>query len=141
MYRKTFRPCYGKLGILSSIVSTIPFLALTATATADTKAEIVNSIGLMNPAFVEVNPDRPNIFLATYPTPKHGHDKLESIRDPITAELEEKHQDFPLTLIYGNLETISECLRYVSTFKIQIKLLVTFLTLFVAVMHPFYFTL
>ena len=86
-------------------------MALTATATADTKAEIVNSVGLLNPALVEVNPDRPNIFLAGYPRPKRGDDKLESILNPIITELEEKRHNFPLTLIYGNLETISECFR------------------------------
>ena len=61
---------------------------------------------------VEINPDRPNIFLASYPRPNHGDTKLENILSPLADELINKRQDFPLTLIYGNLATIAECFLY-----------------------------
>ena len=35
--RKDFRPCYGKLGMLASLFPSLPFLALTATATLSYK--------------------------------------------------------------------------------------------------------
>ena len=115
IFRKEFRPCYGKLGLLASIFPSIPYLALTATATLATKEEIVRSLGLMDPTFVEINPDRPNIYFASFTRPSRGDNKLDSILSPLVCELKESRQDFPLTLIYGNLETIAECFCYFST--------------------------
>ena len=112
--RKEFRPCYGKLGLLSSIFPNIPILALTATATVNTKKEIVSSLALMDPKFIEINPDRPNIFFSSCTRPSHGDDKLSPILSPLVHELLEMRQYFPLTLIYGNLQTISECFCYFS---------------------------
>lgn len=62
--RKDFRPCYGKLGMLASLFPSLPFLALTATANQQTKKEIVESLGLVEPVFIEINPDRANIFFS-----------------------------------------------------------------------------
>lgn len=80
----------------------------------ETKKNIVHSLALMDPSYVEINPDRPNIFLASYARPSHGDDKLDRILSPIVDELKEKRQDFPLTLIYGNLATIAECYCFFS---------------------------
>ena len=80
----------------------------------ETKKNIVHSLALMDPSYVEINPDRPNIFLASYTRPSHGDDKLDRILSPIVDELKEKRQDFPLTLIYGNLATIAECYCFFS---------------------------
>ena len=74
----------------------------------------MSSLGLMDPKFIEINPDRPNIFFSSCTRPSHGDDKLAPILNPLVQELLEMRQDFPLTLIYGNLQTISECFCYVS---------------------------
>ena len=113
--RKDVRPCYEKLGLLGSIFPHAPQVALTATATTETKKEIVKSLGLDDPKFVEISPDRPNILFSSRNRPTHGDDKLESILNPLVEELIIKRQDFPLTLIYGNLATISECYSYFNT--------------------------
>ena len=63
LFRKDFRPCYAKIGVLGSLFSDVPIVALTATATAQRKKEIETSLGMHNPVIVESNPDRPNIFL------------------------------------------------------------------------------
>ena len=112
--RKEFRPCYGKLGLLASVFSSIPSLALTATATLQKKEEIVQSLGLLDPSSVEINPDRPNIFFAACSRPNQGDTKLEAILGPLADELIEKRSTFPLTLIYGNLATVAECFIYFS---------------------------
>ena len=82
----------------------MPLLALTGTATAATKSGIVTALGLSSPVTVECSPNR------TYDShvhPDRGDDKLDRILEPIVAELKSKRLDMPLTLIYGNLETIS----------------------------------
>lgn len=99
---------------MTSVFHNIPSLALTATATQQTKKEIVKSLGLLDPLPIEINPDRPNIFLASYPRPNQGDTKLENILRPLADELIDMRQDFPLTLIYGNLATIAECFLYFS---------------------------
>lgn len=94
--------------------SSVPTLALTATATLQKKEEIVQFLGLIDSLSVEINPDRPNIFFATCSRPNQGATKLEPILGPLADELIEKRSNFPLTLIYGNLATIAECFGYFS---------------------------
>ena len=112
--RCTFRPAYGKIGVLSSLFPAVPVLALTGTATRVTKNGIIDSLGLSDPVIVESNPDRPNLYYASHVRPDRGDDKLDSILQPIVAELKAKKDQMPLTLIYGNLETIAECFLYFS---------------------------
>ena len=104
--RKDFRPCYGKLGMLASLFPSLPFLALTATANQQTKKEIVESLGLVEPVFIEINPDRANIFFSSRRRPDRGEDKIHPILTPLIQELQDQRQNSPLTLVYGNLETI-----------------------------------
>ena len=112
--RKDFRPCYGKLGMLASLFPSLPFLALTATANQQTKKEIVESLGLVEPVFIEINPDRANIFFSSSRRPDRGEDKLHPILTPLIQELQDQRQNSPLTLVYGNLETVSECFLFAS---------------------------
>ena len=112
--RKDFRLCYGKLGMLASLFPSLPFLALTATANQQTKKEIVESLGLVEPVFIEINPDRANIFFSSRRRPDRGEDKLHPILTPLIQELQDQRQNSPLTLVYGNLETVSECFMFAS---------------------------
>ena len=89
-------------------------VALTATATLGMQKEIIECLGMSQPAVITVNPDRPNIYFASFSRPSRGSDKLLEILEPLTKELQTKRHNFPLTLIYGNLETISECYLYFS---------------------------
>ena len=77
--RLEFRPCYGKLSVLASVFGCVPTLALIATATLQKKEEIVQSLGPIDPVSVEINPDRPNIFLC-------GMFKTKSRRHQIRAQ-------------------------------------------------------
>ena len=114
MFRKDFRPWYGKIGMLTSIFPKIPFLAMTATATLRMKKDIATSLGLIDPIHIEESPDRPNIFFSALPRPDRGDDKLEPILFPLIEELKAKRLDFPLTIVYGSLKVIGECFSMTS---------------------------
>lgn len=107
--RKNFRPAYSQLDVLSSIFPKKPIVALTATATKKRKAEITTALGMINAIIVEESPNRPNIYFSSSRRKNTGDDRLDEILLPLTKELFEKRMDFPLTLIYGSLETISTC--------------------------------
>ena len=94
--------------------SSVPILALTASATLQKNEEIAQSLGLIDPLSFEINPDHPNIFFAARSRPNQGDTKLEPILGPLADELIEKRSNFPLTLIYGNLATVAECFVYFS---------------------------
>lgn len=58
-----FRPDYRRLGAIADAVGRPPILALTATASPMVRAEIVERLGLRDPAIVARGFDRPNIDL------------------------------------------------------------------------------
>ena len=71
---------------------------------------MVEILGLSKPKIVESNPDRANIYCASHICSDKGDEKLDSILEPIVAELKAYKVNMPLTLIYGSLETISDCI-------------------------------
>ena len=112
MFRKEFRPAYAKLAVLSSFFPNVPIIGLTATATKATQDKINDSLGLFEPTIVMINPDLANIFFESHRRKNTGDDKLVEILEPLAIGLKKQRQDFPLTLIYGQLETVSECYMY-----------------------------
>ena len=85
---------------------------MTATATKQMKKDISDGLGLIDPVHIEVCPDHPNIFIIFQKRLDRGDDKLQPILRPLLEELKAQHLDFPLTLVYGNLETIGECFLF-----------------------------
>ena len=61
--RKCFRPAYTKVSILSSYFPHALIVALTATATLGMQKEIIECLGMSQPAVITVNPDRPTFIL------------------------------------------------------------------------------
>jgi ATP-dependent DNA helicase RecQ len=59
-----FRPDYWQLGLARERLGRPPTIALTATATPATQADIVARLGLRDPLLVRGPLDRPNLFLA-----------------------------------------------------------------------------
>ena len=57
---------------------------------------------------VECNPNRHNIYYASHVRADRGENKLHEILDPIVSGLKLEKLNMPLTLIYGNLETVSD---------------------------------
>lgn len=69
---------------------------------------------MLEPAIIKINPDRENIYFASYKRESTGDDKLLEIIEPLMQQLKQEQQEFPLTLVYCNLETISDCNMYFS---------------------------
>ncbi|XP_068741906.1 uncharacterized protein [Montipora capricornis] len=99
---------------ICSLFPAVPVLALIGTATRATKSGIIDSLGLSDPVIVESNQDRANLYYASYVHPDRGDGKLDSLLQLIVVELKAKKNQMPLTLIYGNLETIAECFVFFS---------------------------
>lgn len=95
--------------MLASLFPNVPMLALTATATTQTKEQIATNLGMHDPVIIETNPDRPNIYYNSKRRADKGEGKLQSILEPLVKELKAKRLEFPLTVIYGNLVTVSDC--------------------------------
>ena len=101
--RKSFRPAYGKLDLLTSIFSKTPIIGLTATATKQMQQKIVEAMGMISSFVIDVhvNPDRKNIYFSSSRRGNQGDEKLVNILDPLLKDLRSRRQDFPLTIIYG----------------------------------------
>lgn len=90
-----------------------PLLGLTATATKAMQKKIEESLGMIDATEILINPNRSNIYLSSS---RRGNrtDELGNILDPIIKDLQAQRLGFPLTVIYGSLETISSCYSYFS---------------------------
>ncbi|KAK2554247.1 ATP-dependent DNA helicase Q-like 2 [Acropora cervicornis] len=111
---KNFRPSYGKLATIGSILPQVPLLGLTATATKKTRTDIIESLGMVNPVEILGNPDRPNISFSSSSRPDRGEDKLNEILVPLVESLKKERTKFPFTVVFGTLETISSCYNFFS---------------------------
>ncbi|KAL9244687.1 hypothetical protein vseg_018439 [Gypsophila vaccaria] len=65
-----FRPDYQGLGILKQKFPTVPVLALTATATAVVKEDVVQALGLENCIIFRQSFNRPNLWYSVMPKTK-----------------------------------------------------------------------
>ena len=77
--------------------------------------KIVEAMGMISHFVIDVNPDRKNIYFSSSRRGNQGDEKLVNILDPLLKDLRSRRQDFPLTIIYGNLETIANCFSYFSS--------------------------
>ena len=116
MYRKNFRPAYGKLDVLSSVFPSVSHVALTATATRATQEFIKDSLKLNEAVVIQANPDRENIFYESKVRPSGGEERVTAVLEPLAKELLEKKIRMPLTIVYGNLATCSDAFLYFSQF-------------------------
>jgi ATP-dependent DNA helicase RecQ len=57
-----FRPDYAQLGQVRQQLGRPPTIALTATATADVRGDIIQNLGLSDPAVIVTGFDRPNLL-------------------------------------------------------------------------------
>jgi ATP-dependent DNA helicase RecQ len=84
-----FRPSYLALAGIASSMRPAPVLALTATATPATRKEIVQRLGLKNPA-IQVAPfDRPNLYFEVQPC--NHYEKLRRLYHILRAEKAGSH--------------------------------------------------
>ena len=74
-----FRPDYRALGRLKSAFPNVPRLAVTATADARTRADILEQLDLTDPALHVASFDRPNLTLSAEPKAGTKTDRLVSL--------------------------------------------------------------
>ena len=67
---------------------------------------------MFNPVEIFANPDRPNIYFSASARPDRGDDKLNEILRPMVDRLKRERLQFPLTIVFGNLEIISSCYAF-----------------------------
>ena len=89
-------------------------MALTGTATSETKSIIIGSLQLKDVGVIEVSPDRENIFYDVKTRQSHGDDKLDPILKPVANMLKGLKLGMELTVIYGTLQTCADCFLYFS---------------------------
>ena len=71
-----FRPDYRALGRLKEVFPSVPRLAVTATADARTRTDILEQLDLTDPALHVASFDRPNLTLAAEPKMGNKTDRL-----------------------------------------------------------------
>ncbi|XWS67950.1 hypothetical protein CRYUN_Cryun04dG0048600 [Craigia yunnanensis] len=81
-----FRPDYQGLGILKQKFPKTPVLALTATATASVKEDVVQALGLINCIIFRQSFNRPNLWYSVIP-------KTKKCVDDIDKFIKENHFD------------------------------------------------
>ena len=84
-------------------------VALTATATEQTRQYISSSLGMIAPVTITVNPNRKNIFYAASRRKNAGDDKIEELLLPYILKLMETREKMPLIVFYSNLDICGEC--------------------------------
>lgn len=97
-----FRPRFKQIGELTALFPNAAHLAVTATATQTSIQFLSKSLQYINPTIIQVNPDRPNLFLEikTRLSNREKFDKYDDIVLPIAQELKTKRDQFPLTIVY-----------------------------------------
>ncbi len=111
-WSEDFRPKFGELSKLRSIFPTVPFLAMTGTATPEMIKAIQSSLRLREAEIVKTPVDRPNITLQVIQrAPNSGKHTLEEIYDdiitPYMTRLAAEKWDFPKTIVFTKLQWIA----------------------------------
>ena len=101
MWGHEFRPDYRKLGDLRRSLPGVPFLALTATATEQVRADIVRQLHLQQPQQFVASFNRPNLSYAVLPKQKDSFARL--------AALLQEHKNEPV-IIYRTTRKDTEYL-------------------------------
>ena len=86
MWGHDFRPDYRKLGDLRRDLPGVPFLALTATATEQVRADIATQLHLQQPEQFVASFNRPNLSYTVLPKRKNSFDRLAELLEEYKAE-------------------------------------------------------
>ncbi|CAC5415394.1 recQ [Mytilus coruscus] len=99
---KDFRPKFKQIGELTALFPNTAHLAVTATATPSSIQFLSKTLQYINPTIIQVNPDRPNLFLEikTRLSNREKFNKYDDIVVPLAQELKTKRDKFPLTIVH-----------------------------------------
>jgi len=88
-----FRPDYRRLGEVRKMVGDVPILALTATATDKVRRDVIESLGMRDPAVIIAGFDRPNLRLEVRDLNRQpigwgraGREQLEEIKRDLLVD-------------------------------------------------------
>jgi ATP-dependent DNA helicase RecQ len=111
-----FRKEFSKLGDLRGFFpSDVNFMALTATASPNTRKEIIRTLGMRKPVMIIKCPDKSNIIYSV--EIKKG--EVEAVFETIVEELMEKRTKLPKTIIF--CRSYNDCSRIYLFFKTRLK--------------------
>ncbi len=93
----TFRKAFSELGDVRSLVAdNVRMMALTATATKETRKAICRTLGMVSPAVISELPNRPNIKYAVHANPG----TLEETFAPLMEEIRHKRTSMDRVIVY-----------------------------------------
>ena len=110
--KAAFRVAYSKLRDLRSILSQVPFLALTATATTKTRNQFQKQLGMKNPHTIVRTPDRKNIKIVVQRV------KDMTCLDTFVTDLGHLGLGMPKTVVY--CKSVKECAEVFAYFDAQL---------------------
>jgi len=96
---------YSELHELRSLTNSVKIIALTATATTNTKETIIDVLLMENPHIITESPDKPNVAYSVYYMPKNKD--IEEHFQWLIDELLADRQNTTRTIIY--CQTIKQC--------------------------------
>lgn len=112
-----FRKDFSRIQEILGIFPGVPVSLFTATASPSTRNKLVKDLALRNPLQITKNPDRPNIkYIRHERLPSvRQEDDLDEILGGISDSLLEDKRNFPVTIIYSDLETIRYGYRFLES--------------------------
>ena len=115
----SFREDYSKLGEVQSLIPTsVHVMALTATATATTRAQIVGTLCMDRPHVLSVSPHKKNIM---YVVKKNS--SMEEVVENLARGLKNLRTEMPRIFVF--CKRYDECSRMYRLFKYYLRDLFT----------------
>ena len=114
--RSAFRRWYSRLNEIRSIVTEVPFVALTATATKKSKERIFELLEFESPKEISESPNKQNVRYSVRKLDS-SIPLLENFRSLI-KELKEKGKNSTRTIIY--CQTVKQCSHLFRMFELEL---------------------
>ena len=115
--RDPFRHSYQKLGDLRSFLPiNVPFCALTATASKETRKFVIDSLGLVNVVTISLSPNRNNIM---YHVHRMADGDISVTFEWIIHELRKLKLNTPKKVVY--CQSIENCAKLYRLFDMTLK--------------------
>ena len=111
-----FRKSYGNLASIHCLWHSItPFVALTATATVHSRVRICNMLSMINPAVIEMTPNKINLRYSVYSVQKSNHSRFAWLLE----ELRTSRIDTLKTIVF--CRSIADCADLYQLFDLHLK--------------------
>ena len=115
--KQAFRRHYAQLAdVRAMLPANVPLMALTATATKETRKSVINNLAMYNVHIVEESPNRDNIKLVNIAFPKKDYEYMFSW---LIGELKSKRHEADRVIIY--CRTLQQCRELYGLFFSELK--------------------